>query len=280
MFLGGDIGNNAARLYAFCRLIDDIVDEPDDGYTGSPDKQLKDIKSAIVRGNEQHVLVGDFVRLCKEQNINPKHGLLLIDGVQSDTQKVEIPNQARLIHYAFLVAGVVGLMMAPILKAPRIANSFAVDLGIAMQLTNIARDVLEDAKNGRRYIPGDWVDNLSPSQIANPTASQKKILSAGINRLLNLAEKYYESGMAGIQYIPHRNQLGIQIAGTVYREIGRVLEQQNLDYMQGRVVVSHTRKISLAVSCFFRAILKTRNLKDIKHQTELHWPIQNLINSG
>ena len=130
----------------------------------------------------------------------------LFDGIESDLKsEVNLNTKKDLLVYSYQVAGTVGLMMAKILKVKdKQALRCAVDLGVAMQLTNIARDVLEDAKNSRRYIPESWL-NLEPLEIAKMNNDKRPMVSEAINRLVKLADVYYESAMTGIYHIPWRS---------------------------------------------------------------------------
>ena len=172
----------------------------------------------------------------------------LLDGLLFDQGHVAIKSEDALIKYAYQVAGTVGLLMCPVLGCQkRHAFSFAVDMGIAMQLTNIARDVLEDAKMGRRYLPANWVGQLSASDIlacANTPDSREAIqVKAGIDRLLSLADAYYDSGRKGLVYLPPRAHIAIAVAANVYREIGQKLRRRRLNWSAGRVVTNKLEKV-------------------------------------
>ena len=140
----------------------------------------------------------------------------LMAGMLSDQDEVEINNETDLLRYCHAVAGTVGVMSKQILQCsnPQ-ATYYAIDLGIAMQLTNIARDVLEDAKNSRRYIPESWL-NLEPLEIAKMNNDKRPMVSEAINRLVKLADVYYESAMTGIYHIPWRSRIAIVIALRLY----------------------------------------------------------------
>jgi phytoene synthase len=275
LFLGRKTGFGAARLYRFCRIVDDIADE-------SPDPQiakvkLGELKESIIYNNASHFVVQDFLRLCEEYKIDKHHGITLIDGVSQDLEPVALATTETLIQYAFRVAGVVGLMMAPILGAKKAGYAFAIDLGIGMQLTNIARDVLEDAQMGRRYLPSEWVDTLSASQITladKGQKDQKEQVQDAIKTLLNLAEEYYQSGLAGLYYLPPRNRQAIAVAAYVYRDIGRKLLKNGCHYWQGRVFVAKPRKVLLASQALWH--LKTAAIAnhETEHQNQLHHHLQ------
>lgn len=274
LFLDENTGQAAARLYYFCRQIDDIADIPT-----LQDNRLEQLQAAINHISAKHYadpLVGDFLYLCDEYSLLPEWGIQLIKGAISDLDEVRIRSEEELICYAFNVAGVVGLMMTPILGGPVNSYRFAIDLGIGMQLTNIARDVLEDAQNNRRYLPGDWVNNLTPEQICEG-GEHEIIVQDAIKRLLELAQKYYTSGFAGISLLPKKHRLGILIAGTVYQEIGFKLTHNHYQYLAGRTVVSKLKKLQLAATCFTQSNAAKNDGNALQHLTYLHNPIQHLL---
>ena len=164
-FLGKEAAKKATRLYAFCRYLDDIAD--DTQYDNQD--ELLDIKNSLNSASnldDKDPQIESFQKLHKIVNFNLFAINDLIDGLITDQQDVCINNEELLIQYAYRVAGTVGLMMAAILNAQsKRAFPFAIDLGIAMQLTNIARDVLEDAENHRRYIPGVFCNDMPPKAI-------------------------------------------------------------------------------------------------------------------
>ena len=272
LFLGSKTGLAAARLYRFCRIVDDIADESPEAQIAKV--KLDDLKNSIRQNAASHPVVEDFLRLCEEYQIDRNHGITLIDGVSQDLKPVALHSAETLIQYAFRVAGVVGLMMAPILGTKKKGYAFAIDLGIAMQLTNIARDVLEDAQMGRRYLPSEWVDTLSASQIMLKNAEHREQVQDAIKVLLNLAEEYYQSGLAGLYYLPARNRQAIAVATYVYRDIGRKLLKNGCHYWLGRVFVSKPRKILLASQALWH--LKTTAIAnhETDHKQKLHLHLQ------
>ncbi|MEM6902648.1 MAG: squalene/phytoene synthase family protein, partial [Pseudomonadota bacterium] len=155
----------------------------------------------------------------------------------------------------------------------RWARRHAIDLGIAMQLTNIARDVAEDATLGRRYLPASWVD-VSPSAILNPSRVQAKQVQDAIARLLDLAEVYYSSGRAGLDYLPGKARTGIAVAAAVYREIGIRLHARGCDHRLGRVVVPRWRKALVTIDTI--AHLPSRRLISKSHDGALHVALKDL----
>jgi phytoene synthase len=213
-----------------------------------------------------------FIQLATENDIPLKAARELLDGMLKDQRPTVVLDEAELLRYCHAVAGTVGLMMCRVLKCkhPR-ADSFAIDLGIAMQLTNIARDVLEDAKMGRRYLPSSWVD-LSVVEIAEADVPCHQSVALAVLRLLDLAEDYYQSALLGIQLLPFRSRLAITVALRVYRQIGWVLKRRGVPWWQGRVFVGKPEKALLSL----RSIGDLKPVKVPAHKKELHQYLQGL----
>ena len=269
LFLGHKMANRAARLYEFCRFVDDIAD----GDLPHRHETLADI-SASLKANDSSSgpEVEAFLNLASEVNIPMQAATELLDGMLLDQQPTAMKDQAELLRYCHAVAGTVGLMMCRILncKHPR-ADHFAIDLGVAMQLTNIARDVLEDAKMGRRYLPQQWV-NFSAAEIATGQIQYRYTTSKAIEQLLNLADKYYNSALLGIQLLPFRSRFSITVALRVYHQIGVLLRRRKLAWWKGRVVVTKIEKTLLSLY----SLVDLRPKKVPPHQSELHQSLKGL----
>ena len=247
-FLNKECINRAAELYSFCRILDDIADS---GEANSY-KYLINIKSIIKKNTNTELENIYSIKYPKFLKSSSKKVVIdLIEGLILDQNGILFKKEGELIRYSYYVAGTVGIMMCDALKCDNdLAKSFAIDLGIAMQLTNIARDVLEDAKMGRRYLPGSWVQNISPKEIvlAAKTNDLKKIhmISKGIKKLLILAEQYYLSGEKGFTFLPFNTRVAISVASGVYREIGVQLENENFNWQKGRQITSIFSKVLTA----------------------------------
>ena len=278
-FLGKEAGLQATQLYAFCRYLDDIADQPSNlGAT-----KLKSIQNIFNNYSYQtgsYPEVENFLLLKQELDLPVFAVKDLLKGLISDQGTVLLLNENQLIQYSYKVAGTVGLMMAPILGiSSKKAIPFAVDLGIAMQLTNISRDVLEDAELGRRYIPGEWCDDLSAPKIVelakNGTTEDRLKVSAAIKRTLLLAETYYVSGFKGLAYLPPRNHLAILIAGIIYRLIGRRLLATGTEWWVGRQVVNSTGKL---LHSLYPPLLMLNRFKRLPvHESHLHNCLKDYI---
>jgi len=176
------------------------------------------------------------------------------------------------------VAGTVGLMMSDVLdvKDPA-ASPFAIDLGIGMQLTNICRDVQEDARMGRRYIPNEIIGKISLDDLINPSEGQQERLRNALYFLLNLADEYYESGESGLPYLPLRARHGILIASRVYHAIGHKLASRDYRYWDERVVIPKTRKLGITFMALGGSLIDSGFwTKPLRHRPELHRALQAL----
>ena len=270
-FLGKKHTYNAAVLYEFCRFLDDLAD----GNEKNKAKRLNQIATAIASNKDlSQPCIRNFLTLSKNNEISVQPALELIAGMQMDQTVFELKTERELLRYSHAVAGTVGVMMCKLLGCKeKDAYAFAVDLGIAMQLTNIARDVLEDANMGRRYIPEEWLSNpISVTEIAIGKSDIKKTIADAIKNLLTLSEKYYISAFAGIKFLPLRSRLAIIIALRIYREIGIKLSKKQYNWWEGRTIISRGAKLLLTI----RSIGDLFFLKSSEHDESLHIHLKGL----
>jgi len=171
------------------------------------------------------------------------------------------------------VAGTVGLMVCDVLDvgAP-IARTAAINLGVAMQLTNIARDVHEDASAGRRYLPTTWCD-AAPEDIANPSPDMQRDGAIAVLRLLDIADGYYARAQYGFAFLPLSSRIGLAVAARVYRGIGAELRRRGGAFHQGRVYVPRWRKAVLTVAAISTLASPAKPAVDV----HLHPVILNLL---
>ena len=276
-FLSEDYINRAAELYSFCRALDDIAD------SGNPSslKHLTDIKLNINNNLYSDIENSYSIKYPQFFNVSSKKAAMdLIDGLILDQKSILFEDVSELIRYSYHVAGTVGIMMCDALKCEnQDAKLFAIDLGIAMQMTNIARDVLEDAKMGRRYIPASWIGNISPEDIVSAVKKNDKkkydTISQGIKKLLTLAEKYYISGTMGFRYLPFKTRMAISIASGVYRQIGIQLKRKDYNWYHGRQVTSIPTKVRITIIKIIEEIFRRKVFT--QHQLELHKFLKELI---
>jgi phytoene synthase len=244
----------ATRLYGFCRHIDDLADEA----TSIDDAQraLAVLSAEIGAGQSSDPATRDALDLMLECRIDPALMLELIRGVASDLEPVRINDDAALLRYCYRVAGTVGLMMCQVLDVrSEAALRHALDLGIAMQLTNICRDVSEDARTGRRYLPASRIGALAPEQLIDPAASLQPLLRNCVADLLTQADAYYQSGEQGLPYLPLRARAAILVAARLYRAIGVRLQRRDHAFWQGRAVVPARSKAALTLHALSMALM-------------------------
>lgn len=279
-FLGPRVGGDATRLYSFCRILDDMADGD---IPGGP-KRLKNIRSGLINATvSDDLLLPDLTDFIQKKDISAEILVALIDGLIQDQKTVALADERALLRYSYRVAGTVGVMMSTILGCTdRAALWYAVDLGIAMQLTNIARDVLEDASMGRRYLPATWVGNMLPAQVlaaANDEPSyERDAISTAVVRLLCLAETYYESGTKGLVYLPPRAHLAIAVAAQVYRQIGVQIAGKGHQWYNGREITNQRTKLACSVKAMRTLPFRLRSVPS--HHSDLHDTLVGLPHVG
>ncbi len=246
-----------ARLYAFCRYVDDLADEADDKEDAR--RRLLDVIDDLHTHRSEDAPVADFLALSAECAMSTEPAVDLVHGVLQDLEgEVLVEDVAALHRYCYQVAGTVGLLMCGVLgvRDPR-AYPFAIDLGIGMQLTNIARDVLEDAQAGRRYIPQSIIGDVAPGELIDPDEAMQSRIADAVCWLLGEADRFYRSGEAGLVFLPRQAQLAIRIAARVYHRIGVRLRNSGFAAWRGRAVVSLPEKIIVGLGAA-RAHWKSR----------------------
>ncbi|MDC6464446.1 squalene/phytoene synthase family protein [Candidatus Pelagibacter ubique] len=224
-FLPKNIYEKCSSLYDFCRTIDNIADDKNE--LNIKKKNLLIFKNGFINKNFDNLIIKNMWILMEENKISIKIVEDLFDGIESDLNEVVKFNKKKeLLIYSYRVAGTVGLMMAKILGVQN-KNSMksAIDLGIAMQLTNISRDVIEDMNNNRFYINHDFET---------------------IKNTLSMADLFYESSFASIKEIPFRFRFAILVARRIYRKIGaKILQKENIyNYNRsGKIYVANLGKL-------------------------------------
>jgi phytoene synthase len=245
---------NAYMLYAWCRHCDDVIDNQQLGFNSSP--QAADVTQAILtelRAKTRAAIanqpsaepVFEGLRYVLMRNEIPgSYPLQLLEGFAMDAAGHHYRTLDDTLQYCYYVAGVVGIMMAYVMGArdPE-ALQRATDLGIAFQLTNIARDVHEDAAVGRIYLPADWLEEagIPPEQIQQPEQARKLAVVTG--RLLSEADRYYASAPEGLRALGFRSAWAVAAAQGVYRAIGEIVRERGATAWQERVIVRKRRKL-------------------------------------
>ena len=224
-FLPKETFKKCSALYDFCRVADNIAD--DDEKIENKEKKFSQFEKDFNQKNFNNPIVKSMWSLIEEFNISIKVVQDLLIGIKSDIKdEVKFNSKKDLLIYSYRVAGTVGLMMAKILKVNKKSSlKSAIDLGIAMQLTNISRDVVEDSKNNRFYIKQNF-DEISST--------------------INLANTFYEKSFYSIKDIPINFRFSILVARRVYKKIGsKILNKKKLENYQnsGKIYVSNIEKI-------------------------------------
>jgi 15-cis-phytoene synthase len=255
-FLPTDSADAAAVLYRFCREVDDAIDDATDEAAARAEATAL---IAEMKGQRTaRPAIAAFQALAARENIDVRYAHDLVAGVVSDvTRPLYMADDAALLRYCYQVAGTVGGMMSPLLGvSDPAATRHAIDLGTAMQLTNICRDVLEDAARLRCYLPRTRLH----APFALPALPARSEVQQVVRQLLATADEYYASGRAGLRYIPWRTRVAIAVAAEVYRSIGTKLLRQGGDPTHGRVHTTKLEKVAAAVRALWWLVSDTRRL--------------------
>ena len=249
-FLPTETLKKCSALYDFCRIADNIADDYEE--LKIKEKKFLQFENDFNQKKLHNPVIKNMWDLMEEFDISLKIVQDLLDGIKSDIKdKVKLNSKKDLLIYSYKVAGTVGLMMAKILKVNKKSSlKSAIDLGIAMQLTNISRDVVEDSKNDRFYIKEDFKE---------------------ISSTINLADIFYENSFYSIKDIPFSFRFSILVARRIYRKIGyKILGKKNLENYQnaGKIYVSNLEKVFetfLSILDLIRLSLTYKKDDQIKH---------------
>jgi len=225
------VREDAHLLYAWCRHCDDEIDGQVMGHGAvGLDPVLAATKLAELEDKTRRALSGEvmaesafaaFQRVALRHGIAARYPLDLLEGFRMDVEGRTYRTLDDTLLYAYHVAGVVGVMMAQVMGVKDLPTlRRAADLGLALQLTNIARDVIEDAKGGRVYLPADWLGDAAgdPAAVADP--ANRAVVFAATEKLLAAAEPYYDSALEGLKKIDFRSAWAVAAARGIYRQIG------------------------------------------------------------
>jgi len=249
-FLPKKTYKNCSYLYDFCRVVDNIAD--DEGEIEIKKIKFQKFVSDFKQKNFEDPVIQNMWNIINEFNISLEIIYDLFDGIESDIkQNVKIDTRKDLLIYCYRVAGTVGLMMAKILKVSKKQSlKSAIDLGIAMQLTNISRDVIEDSKKNRSYINGSFEE---------------------INSTIKLADTFYKNSFYSIREIPLSFRFSILVARRIYRKIGyKILKKKTFENYSksGKIFVSNFEKVLETILSIYDLIilsLLNKNDDQIEH---------------
>ena len=233
-FLPKKILNKVINIYSFCRIHDDIVDE---GMLINNSQESLDLKEIIKSYGISKILIDE-----------------LIVGINSDINFRRYKNNSDLLRYCYKVAGVVGLMMAKVLEIEnKEAKYFAIDLGIAMQLTNIARDASQDHLKSRIYLPEDT--GVDYDLMNNMTHENMCKIKKSVDNLLTKADIFYNSSINGLRFIPIKSRVSILIALRIYQAIGLKIKKTGTKFLNENIYITGPEKLSLVVKSIIEFLI-------------------------
>ena len=261
-FLEKKIKSRLFLIYSFCRRIDDLVDS-------NGNDSNKNIAKSFNKN------IKNFFK--QEKKLYPSKEILnqFISGQQSDLSHKQPKSIDDLIIYCYKVAGVVGLMVCDALEVrDKKIRYYAIDLGIAMQLTNICRDIKEDSNMGRVYLPVSLVGKLKAKDITVPNKDIFKKIEICQNKLLKLADDYYASADFAIPFLPGKTSFAIRIASKLYQAIGKKIIKQKISYLNNRVFINKYEKLKIT---FYNLFFKNNSFTKLEsHNMQLHNAIKDL----
>ena len=239
-----DLARAAHAIYWFCRYTDDLVDECTDVNQGREDLELWALmlNSALAGEAPSHPVLRVFMDTVRRHSIPNEYALELIEGMRMDLDGVRYATFADLRQFCYRVASVVGLMMSHVIGFREPALTYAIDLGIAMQLTNILRDIGEDLERGRIYLPADEMERFGYLEYD----LRRRVHNDSFRELMRFeaarARAYYAQAEPGIASLDSRGRFAVKVASDVYRQILARIEASDYNVFQQRAVVSPARK--------------------------------------
>ncbi len=259
-----DMRDDARLLYAWCRHCDDVIDGQDLGGD-APDAgmtpEVRRARLADLRRKTERALAGErdgeppfngLAHVARRRSLPPRYAMAHLDGFARDVEGGPLEDLDAVLRYCYGVAGVVGIMMAIVMGVDPEDDSTldrACDLGLAFQLTNICRDVADDARGGRVYLPADRLAaaGVGPTG-ADILDADPAALYPVVEGLLEEAERYYASASEGVKALSPRAAAAIAAARNVYREIGASMARKGAQSLRERTIVPRGRKLWLAAS--------------------------------
>jgi phytoene synthase len=261
-----------ARGYYFCRYLDDLADA---APAGCNNEKLLALRDDFIQGVSDDPVMADLLVLQQVFGIPANLVMDFIDALIADQWPRHLQTQDELVRFCYGVASTVGLMMCHLfgVKNPR-AYPFAVDLGVAMQMTNICRDILEDAERERVYLPAEMLEGQATALgIAGGDSQQRAVAFQAAVNLLGIADEYYASAQQGYGFLPVTVRQAIKVAARLYQAIGDKVVAQPEHYWQRRTVVAKTTKCRLIGQLLGQRITdgsSTLIVQTAKHRPRLH----------
>ncbi len=274
--------DRATLLYAWCRYADDVIDGQVDGFgrvegCGTPAERLARLEAGTraalgvdgrgaaavseAAGEAGATAFAALARVAAEVRLPPRYALDLIEGFRSDVEERRFVTFDGLLAYCYGVAGCVGVMMAIVMGvAPddRATLDRACDLGLAFQLDNIARDVIEDAAHGRCYLPEAWLAEAGLTRATFAAPANRAALATVVARLVEEAERYAASSRYGTPALPWRSAWAVLAAADIYGGIGRRVRAEGVAALDRRVTTSRAEKLAAVARAWPQALSRRR----------------------
>lgn len=260
-------------IYSFCRKVDDMVDE-----AKTPDiakKRLLIFMEAWKKG-KSHPVINLLSDIPKENWPNQKLVKNFLNGQISDIKFSSFKSEKSLIIYCYQVAGTVGLMVCDIFGVKdKKMRYFAIDLGIAMQLVNISRDIYEDSLRNRVYLPESLIGKYSAKEIANPNKETARKIDEARKKIIKLANIYFDSASRAIDHLPKGASLAVKLASALYQQIGYQLMNAQYVHNEKRCYVSNFYKLLITLGIITKYFTSFKEEMKV-HNENLHKFIHNL----
>ncbi len=256
--LPAEMRRDVVMLYAWCRYADDVIDgqvagfKPAEREQSSEAERLRDLedrtRNALAGKPDDDPVFLALSHIAKKNKFDHRHPLELIDGFRMDVEGRQYRKLSDTLDYCYHVAGVVGVMMAGLMGVQKEdALDRASDLGIAFQLTNISRDIFDDAAIGRVYLPSEWLEKFDLDGANLGDSEKRQTIYQMALLLLEEADKYYASARFGYSALPLRARWSIASAARIYREIGVIIRHSGPDVWQKRISTSTSKKLMLVL---------------------------------
>jgi phytoene synthase len=273
--------DRAMLLYAWCRHTDDVIDGQVLGQGRNDDIRPPAERLAEVERLTEMALAGQptghpayeaLARVVRETGMPPQYPRDLVHGFRIDMEERPFLSFDDTLAYCYHVAGCVGAMMAIVMGVSpddKPTLDRACDLGIAFQLNNIARDVMEDAAISRRYIPDDWLESVGLDARSYAYPPNRRQLSRLVTRLVNIAEDYEASARYGTSALPWRAAWAVLAAARIYGGIGRKVRDAGADGLDGRMSTSKAEKLGAVAAALSETLVRKRR-----------WPAPGPVRTG
>lgn len=252
LFLSGALKCDVQTVYTFCRLVDDLVDDPPQGATQADILGVLDRwEAGLQRLDGRDPSLTEVVRIIVAYSLSPDNFLLLLHGARMDLTLTHVESKEELHTYSVHVAGSVGMILAQMMGARHdAALEAARDLGVAMQLTNILRDVAEDLDRSRVYLPREIMNAAGCEVEALRRRDLSPAFQATMREIVGEARYRYRRGLSGVHFLEPDARFAVFLAGTLYAGILDKIEACDYDVFSRRVHLGALEKWKLALPLY------------------------------